>query len=305
MPKNLHKSKIKKWFSVKKRLFIWLPITILLLIFASLPIFSLNGIKSESVSFTRESVEDPNIELNETKVIQNGSVGSKDVTYRYSRSLFNILFGGHSTEGQIVTTEAKSKPVNEVTANGTRKYQYMYCTNGVYRYYTDEQFKDKNTGFTHKSKDICQENGQGAMTQLADGAPGTNQANTYVSAYIPSNCSKIPIPYTTSYQNVSYLSAGQTQSSGGYDGYKVTCTVSSTGYKSPDYTIQPINKITYVGTGVSSNSGNSKASSAAARQKCTADYNSAKAQISAAGAGSSSAMDQLNVLYSQCLSRAG
>lgn len=143
------------------------------------------------------------------------------------------------------------------------------------------------------------------MIQLADAAPGaTVTAN--VRPYILPNCSTTDVPYSTTYQNVSYLTSGQTQSSGGVNGYKVTCTADSKGYIPSGYTIQPTNKVVYVGTGTSTaDTSNAAATSAAARQKCTSDYSRAKAQIVMANAGNSSAMDQLNALYAQCLSRAG
>ncbi len=53
----------------------------------------------------------------------------------------------------------------------TKRWQYMYCSNGSYRYYTDEQFKNPQTGFTKNSKDYCASNGQGKMTKLADKPP--------------------------------------------------------------------------------------------------------------------------------------
>ncbi len=307
MSKWLQKKGDIKKFNFNNLKYILIPAAILFVIFASLPVFSLNSVKLESVLYEKKSVEDPNIELNETKLIQSGTNGEKEVTYKNWKSFFNIIFGGQIGESRILKSETKVEPLEELTAKGLRKYQYMYCTDGSYRYFTDEQFKDKNTGFTHKSNDKCSENGQGKMAQLADGLPGSNKTNYVpVTAYIPSNCSQIPIPFTTSFQNVTYLSEGQTQSSGGYDGYKVICTASSSGFKPSDYTIQPINKITYVGIGTSySSPDNSAAISAAARQKCTSDYNYAKAQIGMAGAGDSSAMVQLNALYTQCLNRAG
>jgi hypothetical protein len=143
------------------------------------------------------------------------------------------------------------------------------------------------------------------MTQLADAAPGAT-ATYNARPYTPPNCSTADIPYSTTYQNVSYLTTGQTQSSGGFNGYKVTCTTGSSGISPTGYTIQPINKIVYVGTGTSTtDTSNTAAASAAAREKCISDYSRAKAQIVMGNAGNSSAMEYLNQLYAQCLSRAG
>lgn len=307
MTKRKSRRKLEK--SIKTRLiwFVGVPLACIFTFFVliSLPIIPDNIIKAESVPYSKQNTQDSTIELGESKTVQTGVNGKKEVTYKVSRSLLNILFGGAAVNGKVVSSVTKQAPLNKIIASGTRKYQYMYCSNGGYRYYTDDQFKNASTGFTHQSKDYCAVNKQGTMTQLADAAPGaTTTAN--VRPYIPPNCSTIDIPYSTTYQNVSYLTSGQTQSSGGFNGYKVTCTAGSTGYIPSGYTIQPINKVVYGGTGTSTvSTNNSATTSAMAREKCTSDYSRAKAQIIMANAGNSSAMEYLNVLYAQCLSRAG
>ena len=234
---------------------------------------------------TNEDSRQPTtIELGESQTKQQGINGEKVVIHQVHKSLFNIIFGGTSGREEEVSSRTVREPVHQIISNGTRKYQYMYCTNGAYRYFTDEQFKDANTGFTHKSPDYCAQNKQGKMTKLADSAPGSNKTAN-VKPYIPSNCTTTTVPYTTSYQKVSYLQSGQTQSSGGIDGYKVSCMASSTGYKPADYTIQPINKIVYQGTGTTSSSyaPTYTTSDAQAKYKCDSDYSSAKAKLGIAG----------------------
>ena len=48
----------------------------------------------------------------------------------------------------------------------------MWCSDGSYIYYTDEQFKNKMTGFTSVSPDKCAEGGSGTKKQLSDVEPG-------------------------------------------------------------------------------------------------------------------------------------
>ena len=44
----------------------------------------------------------------------------------------------------------------------------MICSDGSYRYYNDEQFKDPTVGFTSKNDDPCAESKHGTKTKLAD-----------------------------------------------------------------------------------------------------------------------------------------
>lgn len=48
------------------------------------------------------------------------------------------------------------------------RYQYMLCSDGSYRMYTDEQMKTPGVGFTDESQDNCEENEQGKMLQLTN-----------------------------------------------------------------------------------------------------------------------------------------
>lgn len=85
--------------------------------------------------------------------------------------------------------------------------------------------------------------------------PGTSNARSgggnsapVQKPYVASVCTKTPIPYQTTYENVSYLYVGETSSYGGYEGYTSTCTADSEGYTPPSYTISPIDKTVLVGT---------------------------------------------------------
>ncbi len=143
------------------------------------PIFSSTVIKSFPVAFNTQTISSSSLELGITQTKQNGTNGDKKIIYSEPKSLFNFIFGGgmqnHLTE--IKSTIVK-QPTNKIVANGTKKYQYMYCSNGSYRYYTDTQFKNPATGFTHKSPDYCAKNNEGTETQLSNQPPSTQENYT-------------------------------------------------------------------------------------------------------------------------------
>jgi hypothetical protein len=112
---------------------------------------------TEAVKFSSTPITDSNLELGQTEIRQTGKDGEKQITH-------NLIFG------TPLSTET-TKPVDEIIAKGSRKYQYMYCSNGSYRYFTAEQFKDPNVGFTHQSPDHCAQNGAGTQTTIADVPP--------------------------------------------------------------------------------------------------------------------------------------
>lgn len=284
-----------------------LVILAMFLVFSFLPVFPTTSSNSEAIPFTELKVGDSAIELGDTKVEQEGVLGAKRVTFSGSKSLYNIVFGG----GTKNKTENKSEvvmkaPVQKVIKTGTLKYQYMYCSNGTYRFFSDEQFKAPNTGFTSKSPDFCAQNNAGTKTKLASSAPGAANSNkssssSTVNNYPIPSCTTRTIPYGKEYRNVSWLMVGETKTYSGMNGTYFSCTGT---------TVQPLNEIINVGTGTAGISTESnylaqEQARSAARQKCTNQYNSAKAQLGAAGAGSGSAMEVLNSLYSQCLNSAG
>ncbi len=175
----------------------------------------------------------------------------------------------------------------------------MHCSNGTYRYYTDEQFKDSNTGFTSRSSDFCAENSQGTKTTLADNPPGSIRQDA------PANCNLERTPYKTIYKDADWLYVGQIEEGHGITGGKLVC---SDGKILNSY--DPYDKTIYRGTKVRDRVTPSPTPPVdtrnyAAKQKCESDYSSARAQLSIHGAGNSSAMQQLQNLHSQCLRRAG
>jgi len=270
---------------------------VILLALAFSPFFTSTKQSTSSVPYKIQITQDPNLELNDTKQVQAGANGTNTTTYKVSKSLFNIIFGGERNKIEISSTVNKA-PVPQITANGTKKYQYMYCSDGGYRYYTDDQFKNPNTGFTHKSPDYCAQNKEGSETQLAGAPPHTAAAKTtpIVSNFSIPNCTTTSIPYGIDHESVSWLPSGQTQTYPGLNGTYFSCLGT---------TVQPLNEVVYTGTGINYNAVAQEQARSAAREKCTADYNYAKAQLSIHGAGNSSAMDYVQQLYSQCLNAAG
>ena len=133
---------------------------------------------TEVVKYNSVATTDANLELGQTEVRQAGKDGEKH-TKR------NLIFGAE------VSTDY-SDSVDEIIANGSRRYQYMYCSDGSYRYYTAEQFKDPKVGFTHQSPDGCALNGTGTQTTIADVPPAEK-----IVQQAPSRSIYYPTSYTT------------------------------------------------------------------------------------------------------------
>ena len=139
--------------------------------------------KSVAVPFTTENKNDAELELGDSKVIQEGRNGSKNLEVKSLQSIWARLFDLQPIQQKEKSSKITKKPVNKVVANGTRKYQYMLCSDGSYRHYTDEQFKDADVGFTSKDQDYCAENNQGDKLSLtntnpADGTLDSNNSPT-------------------------------------------------------------------------------------------------------------------------------
>lgn len=134
--------------------------------------------KTVPVPFTTDNRQSDELELNDSKIIQQGMNGTKVVQVSSMQSLWGRIFGLQPIL-QEETTSTTSKPsINKVVANGTKKYQYMLCSDGSSRYYTDEQFKEPQTGFTSKSQDYCKENNQGHKVSLSNSNPANNIASS-------------------------------------------------------------------------------------------------------------------------------
>ncbi len=281
---------------------VWLAV--FLLVFSLIVPVSYTKAEQTTLKYEVEEKEEKSIEMGVEKIAQKGKEGLRDTKYRYKQSLFNYIFRRDSAKKAVIEFKEVKEPKKKLILIGTRKWQYMMCSNGTYRYFTNEQFKDKHTGFTSTSSDYCKENDQGHKIGLADDPNGNSTAAK--PSYVPSGCTSVDVPYKTVYKDASWLNKGETSVSNGHNGYKYECT-----NKSYEYAISPIDKIIYRGTYETSttytspNTSTDDSKDYSAKYVCDSDYSSAKAQIIAGNAGNSSAMDQLNHLYSQCLSRAG
>ena len=139
-----------------------------------------------------------------------------------------------------------------------------------------------------------------------------NSSTNYKSDYIAPVCTRTVLPYSTSYQDVSYMDVGQTSSLGGTDGWTRTCTADSLGWKPTDITYPPYDKVVYVGTRQPATAPTptptptySPSQNYAAKNTCDAQYAQAMAMILNGNAGNSSATVMVQNAYSQCLRNAG
>lgn len=287
-----------------KKIFLLLSFSILVIsVFVlSIPV-SYEKSKVVPIDFETEFKDEATIEQGETNVAQEGKAGERYIRYKYKQSLFDYMFMREKAKKTEIENKTTIDPVDKIVLNGIRKWQYMMCSDGSYRYYTDEQFKERNTGFTSKSPDYCAQFKQGNKISLADTPKGTS--NYTKPSYVPPNCTMVEIPYKTIYKDASWLYVGETQDGYGYNGFKYICSDGSTRTSYP-----ATDKIVYRGTKVKPQPSSYKepsipTSDYAAKGKCDSDYSYAKAKLSISGAADSSAMELVKQLYAQCLARAG
>lgn len=186
--------------------------------------------------------------MGNSKVTQEGRDGRKTIDVKSQQSIWGILFGLQPLHQKEIATKITKKPTDKQIANGTRKYQYMLCSNGSYRYFTDTEFKDPSTGFTSRSKDYCKLNNHGVKLKLADSSAGTvNNQNTPQISHnvtVPRGCRKSVIPFKVEYQYTSTMQGGtQKVASQGINGYTLSCAGTS------DITLDPLNQLVFVGIG--------------------------------------------------------
>lgn len=130
----------------------------------------------EDISFRTEYEDDDSLELGTEEVKQAGENGLKKVYKEEKKKLIT----GTVLDSNIAREETIKEPVKEIKKRGTRRWQYMICSDGGWMFYNDEQFKDKNVGFTHASEDVCAKNGKGTAVALAD---SPSSSNPTVSSY--------------------------------------------------------------------------------------------------------------------------
>jgi|GEM_PF-3819306 len=224
-----------------------LSVVAIIIVAGAIP-FPYTFAKTVSVDYAVKSESYDGLELGDSKTIQEGRDGTKVVTTDSLQSLWGRLLGLQPIQQKEKNESVKDVAVDKIVANGSRKYQYMMCSDGRYRYFTDEQFKDPNTGFTSKSNDYCKENNQGVKVNLADspdGAVNNQVAPTTIKKTItPAGCKNTPVPFKVEYQNVSYLPRGTQQvASQGMDGFILSCPGSA------DIKSSGVNQVVLVGTG--------------------------------------------------------
>ncbi len=144
---------------------------------------------TEVVAHGSVTTTDAHLELGQSEVRQAGKDGEKQTKH-------NLIFG-------FATSTTTSDAIDQITAQGSRRYQYMYCSNGSYVYYTAEQFKDPTVGFTHQSPDDCAAKGHGAQTTIAD-VPPPEKVVQQVPVY------RSPSSYTTTCNTYGYYSTSIT-----------------------------------------------------------------------------------------------
>lgn len=142
--------------------------------------FPVTATESATAPFKTIEQKNAEMELGESKLVKMGSDGKKEVNIKAMQNFWGWLLGLQSFGRQETSSTITQAPVDKIVAHGTKKYQYMLCSDGSSRYYTDEQFKDENTGFTSKSQDFCKDNNQGYKVSLSNSDPsdaGTSSVN--------------------------------------------------------------------------------------------------------------------------------
>lgn len=126
--------------------------------------------KIENIGFRTEYQNSNAVELGDEKTERQGVTGEKEVVYKRSISVLRQFIGRDPEESQISSKITKG-PIDAIVLKGTRRWQYMHCSDGSYRYFTDDQMKNQQVGFTSKSPDYCAQHSQGKKMSLDDAAP--------------------------------------------------------------------------------------------------------------------------------------
>lgn len=135
-----------------------------------------------------------------------------------------------------------------------KRYQYMLCTDGSYRGYTDEQMKDPDTGLTSESEDYCKKNGQGKILRLTNSleeAKANGKKATARQQYAPpqnDDCHAEDIPYKSVRKPSSTMYVGEEYVVSGDEGAKYVCKDRSGQVTSSKVWYSPDDEITYYGT---------------------------------------------------------
>ena len=137
--------------------------------------------REEPIYYLTEYIDDNNLELGTEKVEQEGVNGSRIVYYKERKKWLS----GEVLDSDYDSTGEEKDPTRKIVRRGTRRWQYMICSDGGYWYYTDEQFKDPKVGYTHSSEDQCAKNNNGQMVALADTPPVDEVRPNSGSSHVP------------------------------------------------------------------------------------------------------------------------
>lgn len=174
--------KLNRWFD-KQNKYKLVLIAVVALAILAFPV-STTAEKTVTIPYKTKIVQDSSIELGSSQVNQAGDVGQGLKKNRNLKPFFFFITGiGFRYTSSPLPTEITQPSADRVIAHGTKKFQYMLCSDGTYSYYTNSQFSNPNVGFTHKSPDTCAKTGHGHVSGLSDVAP--QQTTTYTPSYIP------------------------------------------------------------------------------------------------------------------------
>jgi hypothetical protein len=111
----------------------------------------------ESINFEREEIQDSSIYLDDSGITANGVKGEREICI--------------NPDGSIASNEIIKEPVKEIFMRGIKRgYQYMWCSDGSYRFFSDTDYKN-GSWFVDNDVDDCAENSHGYMIKLADYPP--------------------------------------------------------------------------------------------------------------------------------------
>lgn len=139
----------------------------------------------EEIPYTTEIVKSDYLDMGDTEIRSEGRVGIQKVKISSSANMLTRILSSDSITHHRVSEKVITHSVDKIIRKGTRRYQYMACSDGGYMYYTDAQFTTSSTiGYTSRSVDACLDNGAGYKLYLSNSKPVDRQVDTYGSGAI-------------------------------------------------------------------------------------------------------------------------
>lgn len=90
----------------------------------------------EAIPFSIKYEDDGSLELGTGEIKQTGENGTKKIYVEDKKQLIT----GKTISSSVANVEVIKEPTTKIVRRGTLRWQYMFCSDGSYRYYTDEQF---------------------------------------------------------------------------------------------------------------------------------------------------------------------